>query len=265
MDLSIWLDVILPLYLRHIELMAQTLIWWDAPAMAFQQLGWCSVPIWVVTSPAPSISSCTLAAKNIKKFTLTIFQNVENIRGSEKSLILVDASEILKRNRHENLDFGPSISASQGAARGLHRSPTFRCVPKTMTNSRPVSGPKARGVIKETFTHFTPYANIGQKREQAIANLSWSFKLEGDAEDRHKWILNACKCCVSTKPSSCLIQQPSFESGLEKSKTGVKTKNQAKHTKNIKTLQVGIQLVEGAEARLTSEQMRLSPRVKWVK
>ena len=51
MDLSIWLDVILPLYLRHIELIAQTLIWWDAPAMAFQQLGWCSVPIWVVTSP----------------------------------------------------------------------------------------------------------------------------------------------------------------------------------------------------------------------
>ena len=51
MDLSIWLDVILPLYLRHIELMAQTLFWWDAPTMAFQQLGWCSVPIWVVTSP----------------------------------------------------------------------------------------------------------------------------------------------------------------------------------------------------------------------
>ena len=115
---------------------------------------------------------------------------------------------------------------------------------------------------KPLLTSLLGNANMGQKQEQAIANLSRSFKLECDAEDWHKWILNACKCCVSTKPSSYLIQQPSFEKGLEKSKTQVKTKNQAKHTKNIKTLQVGIQLVEGAEACLTSEQVRLSPRVK---
>ena len=115
---------------------------------------------------------------------------------------------------------------------------------------------------KPLLTLLLGNANIGQKQEQAIANLSGSFKLECDVEDWRKRILNACKCYVSTKPSSCLIQQPSFENGLEKSKTQVKTKKQAKHAKNIKTLQVGIQLVEGAEACLTSEQVRLSLRVK---
>ena len=163
-----------------------------------------------------------------------------------------------------NTALSPWCRVHDKADPALHRSP--RKLRRSFMTGR--KGDKQRQGVssrKPLLTLLLGDANIGQKREQVIANLSWSFKLEGDAEDRHKWSLNACKCCVSTKPSSCLIQQPSFESGLEKSKTGVKTKNQAKHTKNIKTLQVGIQLVEGAEARLTSEQMRLSPRVKWVK
>ena len=86
---------------------------------------------------------------------------------------------------------------------------------------------------KPLLTLLLGNANIGQKREQAIANLSWSFKLEGDAEDWHKWSLNACKCCVSTKPtkpSSCLIQQPSFEQA-SKRKTKQSTLKTSKHSK----------------------------------
>ena len=98
-------------------------------------------------------------------------------------------------------------------------------------------------------------ANIGQ------TDLSESFTLERDAEHRQKWILNA------QMPSFHRTFQLSysadfFENRLEKSKTGVKRKNQAKRTRNIKTLQAGIKLVKDSRARLTSEQVRLSSRVK---
>ena len=101
-------------------------------------------------------------------------------------------------------------------------------------------------------------ANIGQ------TDLSESFTLERDAEHRQKWILNA------QMPSFHRTFQLSysadfFENRLERVKQELKGKtwkNQAKRTRNIKTLQAGIKLVKDSRARLTSEQVRLSSRVK---
>ena len=103
-----------------------------------------------------------------------------------------------------------SISASQGATvdtlntalspwcrvhdkadPALHRSPRSpRKLRRSFMTGR--KGDKQRQGVssrKPLLTLLLGSANIGQKREQAIPNLSWSFKLECDAEDRHKRIL----------------------------------------------------------------------------
>ena len=170
--------------------MAQTLFWWDAPTMAFQQSGWCSVPIWVVTSPVlkfwilvrgskaagiaklesrlrPLVSQAAPLQQNIDKFTLKVEKSWKHTRSNPSVRNPLKPRYWswrwklghLREQALRYLGSGPQpVMPFCKADPAWNSKSTKSKKTEVFLHDWPQRWQtKARGVFKEIVTHFTPW------------------------------------------------------------------------------------------------------------